>query len=157
MKKYVRTKLVFTGTEETLKPLMQKLTSADGSAPISFAAIIPLNDAGMEESWGVSREPEELDSILCHNNTVLEYSFDTLEKAPLPVFRKLAETYPGYHMTIKFASEEYGENCGIYESKEGEKELSFLEPDDPFVFACEIWDVDPDEEMQERMINFAEE
>ena len=81
MKKYVRTKLVFTGTEETLKPLMQKLTSADGSAPISFAAIIPPNDAGMEESWGVSREPEELDSILCHNNTVLEYSFDTLEKS----------------------------------------------------------------------------
>ena len=60
-------------------------------------------------------------------------------------------------MTIKFASEEYGENCGIYESKEGEKELVFQEPDDPFVFACEIWDIDPDEEMQERMINFAEE
>ena len=43
MKKYVRTKLVFTGTEETLKPLMQKLASVDGTAPVSFAAIIPLS------------------------------------------------------------------------------------------------------------------
>ena len=60
-------------------------------------------------------------------------------------------------MKIEYASDDYGEDCGIYESKEGSSELTFIEPDDPFVFACLLWDIDPDEEMQERMINFYEE
>ena len=94
MKEYVRTKLIFTGTPETLNLLMQKLAAADGSVPLSFADILPLNEAGMEESWGIPGEPEELDSILYRNGTILEYSFDTLEKTPLPVLQKLAELYP---------------------------------------------------------------
>ena len=157
MKEYVRTKLIFTGTPETLNLLMQKLAAADGSVPLSFADILPLNEAGMEESWGIPGEPEELDSILYRNGTILEYSFDTLKKTPLPVLQKLAELYPDYHMTVRYASEDYGENCGIYESAEGTNELIFQEPEEPLIFACEIWDVDPDEEMQERMINFNEE
>ena len=50
MKEYVRTKLIFTGTPETLNLLMQKLAAADGSVPLSFADILPLNEAGMEEN-----------------------------------------------------------------------------------------------------------
>lgn len=155
---YFRNKLIFTGTPETLTALVAKLETTDKD-PINFNKIIPLNDdhSDMEEKWGISADPEELDWVLYHNQTILEYSFDTEGAIPLPIFKKLAETYPEYAMKVNYASDDYGEDCGIYESPEGSSELEAKEPDDPFVFGCEIWDRDPDEEMQERMINAYEE
>ena len=60
-------------------------------------------------------------------------------------------------MKAQYAYEEYGENCGIYQSDAGTDELQFIEPDDPIVFACDIWEVDPDEVMGEMSINYYEE
>ena len=154
MKQYTRTKLIFTGAPERLNTLTKELE--DEHEQIDFHRILPLAGS-MESDWGISAEPEETDRILYRNGTILEYSFDTLGGIPLPVFRRLAEQYPDVHMTAKYASEDYGEDCGIYESPEGSSEAVYREPEDPLVFACEIWDVDPEEEMQERMINFYEE
>ena len=159
MVQYVRNKLEFRGTPDTLNPIVQQLVSDDGKVPISFSKIIPLNDESeMEEKWGIPSEPEEMDWILYRDGTYLEYSFDTCNKTPLPVFQKLAEMYPDRFMKVEFASEDYGENCGIYKKAEGSTELVFEEPDyEPLVFACEIWGIDPEEEMAERMINEYEE
>ena len=143
-----------------MKDLPAQLASEDGSCPLDLNRILPLPEDSPEarqELWDISSDPEELDWVLYRNGTILEYSFDTHNAIPLPFFRKLAETYPSHHLKIEYASDDYGEDCGIYESLEGSGELVFKEPDDPFVFACLLWDIDPDEEMQERMINAYEE
>ena len=156
MAKYVRTKLEFKGETECLKAIAQQLKS-DKEA-ISFTNVIPLEDPSKaEEMWGVVSDAEESDMVLWRNGTILEFTFDTPGKPPVPVYRKLASLYPQLPLKIEYAFEEYGENCGIYLSPEGSGELEFAEPDDPFVFACEVWDVDPDEEMGEMDINYYEE
>ena len=155
MARYVRTKLNFEGDTEVLKGITEEL-KADKEA-ISFEKIIPLEGDAPENKWGVVSDCEETDVVLYRKGTALEFSFDTVRKAPVPVYEKLADKYSELHMTVNYAYEEYGDDCGIYESMAGSSELVFSEPDDPFVFACEIWDVDPDEELNERAINFYEE
>lgn len=156
MAKYVRTKLEFRGETEQLKPIIEKLKTDDSA--ISFTNIIPLEDpAQAEELWGVVSDAEETDVVLWRNGTILEFTFDTPRKPPVPVYKKLAELYPQLPLKVQYAFEEYGENCGIYQSQPGSDELEFVEPDEPFVFACEVWDVDPDEEMGEMAINYYEE
>ena len=158
MAKYVRSKITFTGDPETLVKMAEDIKSGTDSSPISLARILPLT-AGTtpEEIWGVSEEAEETDLISYRNGTILEYSMDTIKKAPLPVYRRLAQLFPDVSMTIHYAYEDYGNNYGILESPAGTAELTEKEPDDPFVFACEVWDVDPDEEISELSINYYEE
>ena len=158
MDQYVRNKLIFDGTPETLNPLVKELASDDGNDPLCFNKIIPLeNEDEKLEKWGIPSDPEEMDWVLYHNQTILEYQFDTCNKTPLPIFEELAKKYPDYVMRVEYASDDYGENCGIYKKAQGSSELVFEEADEPLIFACEIWDRDPDEEMAERMINEYEE
>ncbi|MBR0419802.1 MAG: hypothetical protein IJI66_11600 [Erysipelotrichaceae bacterium] len=156
MDRYIRNKLIFKGTAEEMKPFVQELKYGD--EPLNFNKFIPVTDeTEKEEKWGIARDFEEFDWVLWRNDTILEYTFDTINAIPLPVYRKLAELYPEKQMEVKYADEDLGENCGIYESVAGSNELIAKEPDDPFEFSCEVWDKDPEEEMQERMINFYEE
>ena len=155
MSLYVRSKVLFVGEPEVLERITREVEE-NGEA-ISFERILPLNGADPEEVWGVSGEAEETDRILYRNRTYLEYSFDTEDRAPEAVYRALAERYPEPEMTVRYASEDIGEECGIWEAGEGSGEAVFQEPDDPFLFACEVWDRDPDEEMNERAVNFYEE
>ncbi len=157
MKLSIRNKLIFTGEPDNLKTIANETASADGTNPLSFERILPLNGQSMEQVWGIPALPEEMDSILYRNDTILEYSFITENQIPMPVYQKLAETYPFCRMRVEYAGEDYGEECGMYEAVEGSKELESRELDDPFVFACDVWEVDPEEEMQERMINEMEE
>ncbi|MBR2675810.1 MAG: hypothetical protein IKE28_02715 [Solobacterium sp.] len=159
MENTVRNKMRFNGTPEPLNAIVQAVASEDGKDPLSFERIIPLEPGdSKEEKWGVPSGPEELDWILYRDGTVLEYTFDTLGKTPLPIFQKIAEKYPECRMTVEYADEDYGENCGKYVSEEGSTELKPVEPDEePFDFACLLWDKDPDEERQELMINAYEE
>ena len=156
MAKYVRTRLNFTGETELLKQVMNDL--ADEKEKISFARIIPLAETDLpEEKWGVADDAEETDAVLYRNGTALEFLFDTIKKAPVPVYHKLAEMYPQLHMKAEYAYEEYGVSCGTYESEAGSSEALFSEPDEPIIFACEVWDVDPDEVLAEESINYYEE
>ena len=155
MAKYVRTKLIFEGESEGLKKIVEELKGDD---VIDFNKIIPLNDENeIVEKWGIEDKPEELDMILYRNETLLEYSFDTLKKAPMPILEKAAEMYPECHIVVKYAYEDYGNNCAMYESLKDSKELVEKQLDDPFVFACDVWEVDPDEAMIEEAINYYEE
>lgn len=155
MSLYVRSKVLFVGEPEVLERITREVE--ENGETISFGRILPLNGADPEEVWGVPGEAEETDRILYRNRTYLEYSFDTEDSAPEAVYRALAERYPEPEMTARYASEDIGEDCGIWEAGEGSGEAVFREPDDPFLFACEVWDRDPDEEMNERAINFYEE
>ena len=160
MKGYIRNKVIFYGTGEGLSELAKKLGNGEGEEALLFERILPLAEntpSGMEKAWGIKTRPEEMESILYRNQTILEYSFNTEDGVPLPVFRKLAESFPEFRMCVQYASDDYGEFCGNYESKEGSSALEEKEIDDPLVFACDLWGVDPDEEMQERMINAYEE
>ena len=155
MSLYVRSKVLFIGEPGELERIPREIE--ENGETISFERILPLSGAEPEEVWGVSGDAEETDRILYRNGTYLEYSFDTEDAAPEPVYRALAERYPGPRMEVRYASEDIGEDCGIWEAGAGSGETVFLEPDDPFLFACEVWDRDPDEEMNERTINFYEE
>ena len=160
MKGYFRNKISFYGTEEPLKELAKKLGEGDGEQALLFERILPLEEDTQEArkaAWGISELPEEMECVLWRNGTILEYDFNTEEHAPIPVFQKLAQLASEFRMRVEYASDEYGENCGCYESKEGSDALEEQEIDDPLVFACDLWGVDPDEEMAERMINAYEE
>lgn len=157
MRKYIRTKAVFKGEPAQLEPITLELKPVGSIEEISFEKILPLDGQTPEEVWGTPGDCEETDMILYRNSTILEYSFDTEDAIPLPVYERLAEMYPDLQLQLKYASEDYGENCGIYNSPAGSSVLTFEESDDPFLLACEIWDVDPDEEMAERSVNYYEE
>ena len=101
MNQYIKNKLEFNGTPETLNPLAEKLKSEGGKDPLSFNKIIPLNnESEVEEKWGIPSGPEEMDWVLYHNQTILNYEFYTNDNIPLPIFEKLAETYPEYDMNL---------------------------------------------------------
>ena len=160
MKGYVRTKIIFKGTPEQLVPIAEALGTGEGQEALIFERIIPLEEKtpeAMEQAWGIRTEPEEMDYVLYRNQTILEYTFDTEETAPLPIFHALAKRYPERNLSVLYASDEYGENCGWLEAEEGSGELKEKEPADRFEFACDIWGVDPEEEKQELMINAYEE
>lgn len=152
--------MLLEGDPEELKITASMLESAEDGTPVSFGKIIPADGADADERnrlWGTPEDAEETDVISFRGGAALEYTFDTVKTCPAPVFRRLAEMHPGLGMTVRYAYEDYGNDCGTYRSEPGSGELVFLEPEDPFVFACEVWDVDPDEEMAELEINYAEE
>ena len=158
MAKYVRNRLDLSGDPERLSEIAEQLKGTQEH--ISFEKIIPAEGAGQErrkELWGTPEDAQQTDMVSYRDGTALEYTFDTEKTAPVPVFRRLAEMYPELDMTVSYACEDPGNSCGIYDSPAGSSEIAFREPDDPFVFACDVWDLDPDEEMNELEINFAEE
>lgn len=161
MKRYVRNKMIFRGEPEALRALRDRIAESAGDEAISLAGIIPAGEDEEERKalWGTESEAEETDVILYHDDTILEYSFDTLMDPPEPVFRKLAAEVPEIRMTVNWAYEDINPDsrCGIFESEAGSGELTAVEPDDLFEFACDVWDRDPDEERMELEINYMEE
>ena len=151
MNRYIRTKINFTKDPERIKQITEELGET-----FDFTRIIPLNkNEDPFEKWGSGSGPEEQDLIVYQNGTKAEYTFDTLKSAPLRIYEKLAERYPDVQLKISYASEDYGNDCGSYEAIEGK--LQALELEDPFVFACDVWEVDPEEQAIEEMINYYEE
>lgn len=67
--------------------------------------------------------------------------FDTAWATPEPLIKALSEKY---HTTVSvcYADEDLGNNCGEYEYKDGEKVLDEVGDYD---FACEVWGFDPKE------------
>ena len=161
MKRYIRSKITFRGEPEALRALRDSIAETAGTESISLAGIIPAGEGEEERKalWGTESEAEETDVILYHDDTILEYSLDTLSDPPVPVFRKLAADNPELRMTVKWSHEDISPDsrCGIFESEEGSGELNAVEPDDVFELACEVWDRDPDEERMELEINYMEE
>ena len=72
-------------------------------------------------------------------------SFMTAWSTPEPIFKKLAEQYPGLMIDIDYADEDLGHNCGNYSYVDGK--WGYVIGD--YEFACQMWDVDPEEYMEE--------
>ena len=69
----------------------------------------------------------------------------TAWSTPEPIFKKLAEQYPDLLIEIEYADEDLGNNCGSYSYADGE----WVYKNGDLEFACQMWDVDPEEYMEE--------
>lgn len=85
--------------------------------------------------------------------------FDTAWSAPLPIFAKLADMFPGVKITVDYADEDIGNNCDTCEFYVSSDDFSgfrypriagFVEGSETAQrFACEIWDLDFEEWIEE--------
>mgnify|MGYP007071595260 CR=1 FL=1 len=75
------------------------------------------------------------------NRSGNEISFDTAWSTPYPIFQKLSELFPEVKITVQFADEDFGYNCGTYIYEEGENVFEDLPAGGSFeayLFANEI-------------------
>ncbi len=125
---------------------------------IRLENILPIKEDTPEEKkavWGVE-EIEETDVVLFNHETELEYSFDSVDGVPLPVFDKIAEICKDLKVSIKYACDNLEEAVSLI-SPVNSSELIPEEVENEFELACEIWDRDPEEEQYELWINEMEE
>lgn len=66
--------------------------------------------------------------------------FQTAWSTPVPVFEALSKQHPEVTISVSFADEDIGANCGRFTLLAGQ-EIEY-EPGD-VIFACEIWGYDP--------------
>lgn len=71
-------------------------------------------------------------------------TFNTVWKHPYPIVKFIATRYPKIKITHNYADEELGYNCGkgIFLNKKTKFEI----PEDAFIFACNVWGYDDEEE-----------
>ena len=101
------------------------------------------------ENWGTkwnSYEPHFTQEEEC-----LSFTFDTAWSTPKPIYEKFSELFPTAEITVEYADEDYGYNCGKLTYKGGVETSSWIpEPKpDGVNFACKLWGVDPDEFLEE--------
>lgn len=91
------------------------------------------------ENWGTKWNAYD---IKIFQNTI---EFQTAWSTPEPVIQKLSEKFPETTFTIKYADEDMGSNCGIYEYKNGQMIHNQIENK---IFAENLWgwESDPEEE-----------
>lgn len=155
MKHYIRTKLYFYAEEDYLNKIIESLKENDD--PISFNKIIPLNNNSMKDTWGIEEDALEKDFTFIYKKEGLLYQFDTLDNVPIKIYNQLTQMFKEAKIEIEYASDNYGVVCGKLVSEAGLNLLEGIEIDNPLEFACEIWNVDYEEELNEEAINFYEE
>ena len=86
------------------------------------------------------------------SDTEVCVEFETAWSAPVPIFEKLVELFPDMNMTLKFADEDLGSNCGILSWEDGTADEWYPgdEDDEALKFACSVWGFDYDEIKAER-------
>lgn len=66
--------------------------------------------------------------------------FQTAWSTPVPVFVELSKRLKNIVITVNYADEDIGSNCGTLEILNGE--VSQFEPENPRQFACNLWGYD---------------
>lgn len=80
-----------------------------------------------------------------------EVQFDTAWSTPFPVMQKLSLMFPEATITVEYADEDLGSNCGRYVLENGETIEKYLpDGDEALMFACEIKGCDYDQIVAER-------
>lgn len=83
------------------------------------------------------------------DNEKQEFVFDTAYGAPLPVVCELVKRFPDITFTLVYADNDIGHNCGQITFARGNPDrcdkATFASWKDAVVFACGVWDYDPDE------------
>ena len=69
------------------------------------------------ENWGT-----KWNACSCNetDENVKSISFQTAWSAPIPIIQKLSEMYPNIELTLEFADEDLGHNCGEIKFKNGD-------------------------------------
>jgi hypothetical protein len=75
-------------------------------------------------------------------------SFQTAWSLPEPVLVKLSEMFPDVRISVVYADEDIGSNCGEFQLQDGNIE-NYIEYDG--IQACEVWGYDPSEYFPEVM------
>lgn len=70
--------------------------------------------------------------------------FQTAWSAPIPVIKKLSEMYPNIELTLEFADEDLGQNCGEMKFKGGDIIEEYIPHTgkETMEFAAKVWDYD---------------
>ena len=70
--------------------------------------------------------------------------FQTAWSAPIPVIKKLSEMYPNIELTLEFADEDLGQNCGEMKFKGGDIIEEYIPHTgkEAMEFAAKVWDYD---------------
>lgn len=87
------------------------------------------------DNWGTKWNAGE--SYLDDTNNLV---FETAWTMPLPIFLKLSEMFPDVTITVEYADEDIGSNCGRVTILNSEI-IEDIEYDG--IKACEIWKLDP--------------
>lgn len=105
--------------------------------------------------WNLSREDggetPQWDDLPDDAECEYNMTFQTAWSTPSPVMLRLSELFPEINIEVKFADEDLGVNCGLYELYGGEilEDCDKDGSDEAFEFACEVWGYDPDEMREE--------
>lgn len=70
--------------------------------------------------------------------------FQTAWSAPVPVIQKLSEMYPNIELTLEFADEDLGQNCGEMKFKDGDIFEEYIPQTgkEAIEFAAKVWEYD---------------
>ncbi len=70
--------------------------------------------------------------------------FQTAWSAPIPVIQKLSEMYPNIELTLEFADEDLGQNCGEMKFKDGDIFEEYIPQTgkEAIEFAAKVWEYD---------------
>lgn len=148
--------------ETIVKPL--EVEDYEGNVSVetrfSFEHIIPMpkslsNDKDLYywciENWGTKWDAY---GVYCEygGGSELGLFFRTAWSTPKPIFDKLAEMFPELTITIDFADENWGSNCGTITYENG-KMTSWVDED--INFAMGLWGYSP-EEIKEKVQEWEE-
>ena len=159
MPNWVRNRMRISGDPAVINELLNKCKTKDTC--FSFNGIIPMpenvyrGDLGVEEMkkypndlnwydwsvnhWGTKWDATDPDIYwICPDEVSI--IFDTAWSAPYPVYSKLDEEYgEELFISIEYADEDLGNNCGIIENGFD------LDVNDPLHFAADIWSISDEE------------
>ena len=70
--------------------------------------------------------------------------FQTAWSTPIPVIKKLSEMYPNIELTLEFADEDLGQNCGEMKFKDGDIFEEYIPQTgkEAIEFAAKVWEYD---------------
>ena len=102
------------------------------------------------DNWGTKWNAchEEIGEIIETEDglATLDIAFDTAWSMPSPVFEALADAYPQIRFSGRWADEDMGRNCGLWEAENGM--VAYTEDEclpNPLKLACDVWGYDYDE------------
>lgn len=126
-------------TDELVRYLMDKNLADIKTAQV---AISNIENYGHKDwySWSVDNWGTKWnagDSHLDDNNNLV---FETAWSMPFPIFLKISELFPDVSITVEYADEDIGSNCGRV-TIQNSIVIEDIEYDG--IKACEIWGYDP--------------
>ena len=114
---------------------------------LGVAAVDNINryDAPTWYEWAYQNWGTKWNACHCsYNNEDKMLNFQTAQRTPLPVILKLSAAALGVQMSLEFADEDIGHNCGRVVFKNGDIREIYKpeEGREAFEFSAEVWDYD---------------